>query len=103
MPRSRSVLVLLVALVLSVFFAVPVEDDPETTFDESESLLYVSASVFSMAAPEAMGPAPTRGENCCPARTGYLKGSAKLRFDRRTEWSGPIRGSLTILDHSFRC
>jgi hypothetical protein len=47
MSNLRCVLVVLVAMVLALSFAVPVEDDPETTYDETETLPYESTPLFS--------------------------------------------------------
>ena len=52
MPRLRSVLVLLFALALSVSFAIPAQDVPETDYDESESVPYESTPMFTIAGPE---------------------------------------------------
>ena len=58
MSKSRSVLVLLIAVVLAMSVAVPAEDVPETAYDESEALPYESTSVFSIAVRKAVAPAP---------------------------------------------
>jgi hypothetical protein len=53
MSKLRCILVVLAALVLSWSFAVPVEDDPETPYDESEALPYDSNPVFSIVVQES--------------------------------------------------
>ena len=103
MTQSRSLLVLLVALAFSVSFAVPVADDPETSYDESESLPYESSPVISPAEPEAAASAPVgqprvvRLPRACPRRT------SGQRLGHRTGWAGSICDSLTILDLTLRC
>ena len=58
MTKSHPALVLLIAVVLGLSVAVSAEDVPETAYDESESLPYESTSVFSIAVPKAVAPAP---------------------------------------------
>jgi len=103
MPRSRSVLVLLLALVLSVSFAVPAEDDPETPYDESESLPYESSPAVSGAELEAAAPAPVGQLRVVRLRRGSLRRTCAQRLEHRTGWAYPICDSLTILDHTLRC
>jgi hypothetical protein len=103
MSRSRPLLVLLTALVLSVYFAVPAEDVPETAYDESESLPYASTAVFSMAVPAAVVPAPV-GRPLGPLpRLDSLRRLGTQRLDHRAASPYPICGSLAILDHALRC
>jgi len=101
MPRSRSVLILLVALLLGVSFAVPMEDDPQTPYDESESLPYEGGAAVSIAEPEAAAPGvqarPIRFRRRCLRRPGAQ------RLEHRTGWAYPICDSLITLDHTLRC
>lgn len=103
MTQSRSVLVLLVALILSVSFAVPAEDVPETAYDDSESLPCESTPVVSIAAPKAVGEAPA-----VRAGTSQLLRTSLKRLEvRRSEcWAGlpcTVSHFLIVLDRSFRC
>lgn len=50
----RTALVLLAAFALSLSFAVPVEDVPETSYDESEALPYESTPPFSIMEQESV-------------------------------------------------
>jgi len=103
MTRSRSVLILLVALVLSVSFAVPAEDDPETQYDESESLPYESSPAVPVAEVVAAGLAPVRQpcvvRSCC----GCLRRTSASRLEYKTGWAYPPSDSLFIVDHALRC
>ena len=58
MAESRSVLVFFVALILSVSFAVPIEDVREVSCDESESLPRESSPLFSVTVSEALSQRP---------------------------------------------
>ena len=53
MSVVHSFLVVLAALVLGLSFAVPVEDVPETLYDESETLPYESTPPFSIVQQES--------------------------------------------------
>jgi hypothetical protein len=57
MTQSRSVLVVLVALVLSVSFAVPAEDAPETAYDESETLPIEGVPTLAITTPASVAKA----------------------------------------------
>jgi len=92
-------LVLLATFVLSVSFAVPAEDVPETPYDESESLPYEITQALSGGPVQesnvAVWSAPrqlisTPGFALCDASCRELP--AHLIFD-----------SLVILDHDLRC
>ena len=102
MTKLRSVLVLLFALVLSVSFAVPAEDVPETAYDESESLPYESTPVVSIAVSETVTKAPAVRAHVPLFRLGSLRLEAQ-HLDLGTGSAYPISDSLTILDHSLRC
>jgi hypothetical protein len=101
MTWLRSTLVLFVALILSVSFAVPAENVPETAYDESESLPCESAPVVSLTAPEisakAVEPRASR-----PLLESSSKPSTPSIDDkrRRTYRSTDF---LTNLDHLLRC
>ena len=115
MARSRCVLVF-VAFVLTLSFAVPGEDDAETPYDESQSLPYigtpvassavpepvVGVSVVSSAVPECVAEAPAVRPRAPRSRLGSLGRSAQP-LDRRAGWAYPVSDSLTILSHSLRC
>ena len=103
MTRSRSVLVLLVALALSVSFVVPAEDDPETSYDESESLPYESSPAVSVVEPEAAAPAPVGPPCVLSFRRVCLRRVKAQRLEQRAGPAYPICDSLTIFDHTFRC
>ena len=60
MRKSRSVLTLIVLLVFGFSLAVPAEDVPETAYDESETLLYLGVSPFSIVVPSSASPKTTQ-------------------------------------------
>jgi hypothetical protein len=103
MTQSRSVLVLLVALVLSVSFAVPAEDVPETAYDESESLPCESTPVVSIAASETVEEAPAVRADASQLLRTSLRRVAVRCSDRWAELPCTVSPLLVILDHSFRC
>jgi hypothetical protein len=116
MVRSRCVLVF-VAFVLTLSFAVPREDVAETHYDESEFLPYigtrvvlsavpepvVEVSVVSSAVPECVAEAPAVRPRAPRFRLGSLTRPGAQPLDRRTGWAYPVSDSLAILDHSLRC
>jgi hypothetical protein len=51
MRRASSIFVLFVLLAFGLSLAVPVEDLPETAYDESEALLYERTPLFSIVVP----------------------------------------------------
>jgi len=103
MSSSPSVLVLLVALVFSVSSAVPIEDDPVTPYDESESLPYESSPAVSLAEAEAAAPAPVVQPRVARIRRSCLRRAGAQCLEPRTGWACPICDSLTILNHTLRC
>jgi hypothetical protein len=99
----HSLLVLLAAFALSLSFAVPANDVPESPYDESEALPYEAAPLFSIMLQES-----------ARALQSVLTLALPIHFDptaRRNETLAeqlartphPICGSVTILDHSLRC
>ena len=103
MTKLRSALVLLVALVVGFTLAVPAEDVPETAYDECDSLPYESTPVFSVAIPDPFAEEPAVRPPVSLPRLGSLRRLGAQRFDHGTGSPVPISGSLTVLDHSFRC
>ena len=117
MGRRRWLLVLFVAVVLALSFAVPSEDVPETSYDESASLPYTAsrvvssavpepvakASVISNEVPESVAEALAASPRAPSFRLGSMKRFGTQQLDRRTGWAYPVCDSLTILDHSLRC
>jgi type IV secretory pathway protease TraF len=121
MDRSRWLLVLFVAVILTLSFAVPTKDMPETPYDESQSAPYVSTRVVSNAITEPVVkvalvstalPEPVAEASAvrlCDSRhrLGFLRRPGEQPLDRRMGWphsvSDSLTISLTILDHSLRC
>jgi hypothetical protein len=103
MSRSGSALVLFVAVVLGLSFAVPAEDVPETSYDESESLPLESTPVVSVAEPEAVAEAPAVRPRTSQLRLSSLRRPGAQKLDHARDWAYPICDSLTTLDHPLRC
>ena len=100
----RFTIVLVMILGLGLFLTVPLEDLPETAFDESETQPLEGIPLFSTALLQAQARTPQP----------KLKLDARFRSDSTTEphephvervlpSSHPISDSITILDHSLRC
>ena len=102
MRKPRPALVLLLLLGFGVSLAVPVEDVPETAYDESEGLPYEGTPLFSIVAQKASD-RTTKAE----LRSGPLfcfnsstKRGQRRRKDSTRSHCVPV--SLTILNHSLR-
>lgn len=95
----RIALVLLAALILSLFLAFPAEDVPETAQDESESLPYETTPLLSCDLVEESA------TSLSVVPIGWRDSRPALRHVViRTElaWH-PKSDSLTILVHALRC
>ena len=103
MRKWRFVLVVLAALALSVSFAVPGEDVPETPYDESEALPYASTSVFSVPVPNAVVRTPSGRPIVAVARPDSLRRFGSQGLDHPSGSPHPISDSFIILDQSLRC
>lgn len=104
MRKSRSVLVLLVASVLSVSFAVQAEDIPETLYDESEALPYEKTLSFSNEVLQHSAQVLQSTLTFGPLfRRGFLSRRDAIRAEGRQRAVPPNSDLLTILDHSLRC
>ena len=98
----RFALVLFATFALSVSFAAPAEDLPETAYDESESLPYEMTPPLS--GDLVQESAPTL--QVVPIAPGDLFSTprqALVRAGCRELAAHPISDSLIILDHSLRC
>lgn len=103
MRKAWFAVILFVLLGFGVSLAVPAEDVPETPYDESETLPFEGAPLFSIVVPQASAQR-AKGELSC---------SFLLRLNALTKWhqrrrenkadSHCVPNSLTILNHSFRC
>ena len=99
----RSLLALLVILFLSVSFAGPAEDAPETSYDESEPLPFDRIPVVSIAAAQLFESAlAVRSRDSKLIRT-CCERTEISRSDIRAGLAHPICNSLTTLQQSFRC
>jgi hypothetical protein len=103
MRKLRCILVVLAALAVSLSFAVPVEDDPETPYDESESLPYEGTPLFSIAVPETVVAAPAvwAGVSSLGLDTAARRCES---YRQHPAWAvHPISDPLTISNCSLRC
>ena len=103
MILSRPVLVLFVALGLSVSFAIPAEDLPETPYDESESIPVENTATASILQPRSVEVSHAPRVDQSSRVDSFLKERAAQCFPLRTELDVPVPPSPVILDHSFRC
>ncbi len=94
MRKPRSVLVFLLLLVFGMCLAVPAEDAPETSYNESETLPYESRPVFSIVKPQASA----------QIAKAELSGGLRSIFSTvPCKHFQCVAVSLTILERSFRC
>jgi hypothetical protein len=103
MSKLRCILVVLAALALSLSFAVPVEDDPETPYDESEALPYESTPVFSIMLEESARALQSVLTVAFPLRFHPTAKRNEILAKQSARTPHPICGSVIILDHSLRC
>lgn len=94
MRKLHCLLVLLVALVFGLSFAVPAEDMPDATSDESESMPYESALPLSLVLPELA---------CALQVTPVGRSDSRPVLKESGPAERPVCGSLIILVHSLRC
>ena len=103
MRRPCSILVLFVLLVFGASLVVPAEDAPETAYDESETLPYEGAPLFSITEPQA-SPRIAKAELSCESLLRFNPSTKRGKRRREdNEQSHCVPDSLTILDHAFRC
>ena len=102
MRRPPFALILFVLLGFGVFLAVPAEDLPETTYDESESLPYEMTLTLSCDLAQESGPIL----QVVPIVPSSLFSTPKHALGR-AGYRGPaahhISDSPIILDHTLRC
>lgn len=104
MTPLRSILVVFVALILSVCFALPAEDVPETVYDESESLPCESTPAVSILAAEISVEVPTAVPGACRMLLVASQEERKAwQLDGEKSRVYASSDSLTILDHLLRC
>ena len=101
MRKPCSILFLCVLVGFGVSVAVPAEDMPETAYDESEAVPFVSTPVFSLAVPKVLARDGKTLAAVLPL--GSLRRRAKRGIDQRIDLTYRVSDSLTILDHSLRC
>ncbi|HYA22617.1 MAG TPA: hypothetical protein VEF05_00565 [Terriglobales bacterium] len=102
MSKLRCILVVLAALTLCLSSAVPVEDDPETAYDESESLPYEMTPPLCGKIVQESAPAP-QVVPIVPSDLFSTPRQALGRAGCRKLAAHRISDSLIILDHSRRC
>ena len=99
----ESLLTLLLLAAFGLSFAIPVEDDPETPYQESEQLPYECTPLFSIEVQEsARAPGALLKSSC------YFQLGSQIRCDdiyagQRERSVQLISDSITILGHSLRC
>jgi hypothetical protein len=103
MTKSLSVFVWLTALLLTMSFAFPADDAPETSYDESESLPYENTPVVSITRTETIAQAPAAWHRISRRFRDPLRRPRPqhLHLARRRPFFIP--DSLTILGQCLRC
>lgn len=100
---ARSIFAIIVALLLGIALAVPLEDSPQTPYDESEAIPYECTPNLSTIVAGQYESASKRLPFSQPA--SVLK--PPLGFARQAVWakftSSLIPVPLHILDHVLRC
>jgi len=99
----RSALVLLATFALSLSFAVPTEDVPETPYDESELLPYEITPPLSGDLVQESESVPALQVVPIVLSSLFSTPPAFGRAGHRGLAAHPIPDSLIILDHSLRC
>ena len=102
MRKPCSILLLCVLVVFGVTVVVPARDLPETAYDESEALPYLSTLVASLPAPKLL---ERPGEQAARILLQFLsfRGSAAWHIDPQVTVPALFCDSLTILNCAFRC
>jgi len=103
MSKLRFLLVVVAAFAVTLSFAVPAEDIPETPYDESEALPYESTLSFSVILEES-----AQAQQSVPTFVSLPRvNPTPTRDEIPAAQSGPtprpISSSVTILDHALRC
>ena len=98
----RFALVLFATFALSVSFAAPAEDLPETAYDESESLPYEMTPPLSGDLVQESAPT-LQVVPIAPSDLFSTPRQALVRAGYRGLAAHQIPDSLIILDHSLRC
>jgi len=102
MSHLRCILVVLVAVILGLSFAVPLEDNPETTYDETETLPYESTPLFSSDALVVARPLQSPPSYASPLGPGYRTSRDQGRPKCR-ELAVHAARHLMLLDCQLRC
>jgi len=97
------VLIFFVLLGFGVSLAVPVEDAPDTAYDESELLPYEGVPLFSIVVPQTPGRIAEAERSC----DSLLRFNSLAKRCKRCRENNPrshrVSDSLPILNHSLRC
>ena len=102
MRKSRSALVVLVALVLGLSFTTAAEDIPETPYDESDALPYEITPLFSILHQELIGARHLTPKSmfAAPFHPRFMRQRAISRTEPTPH---PGCSSIVKLNHSLRC
>ena len=104
MRLSVLTLLLIAALVCGLSLAIPAEDDPDTSYDESEELPYdVTPAPLIEVLAQCASLLQASLEPGSLLQFGCITNSKEVRADKEKFQASPISGSPTILGHSLRC
>ena len=103
MKKVRFAFVLSLAIVLGLFLAVPVEDIPETAFDESETPAYEGTPLFAIEVPQTAAPEAQDMRNAAELRSGALSRLTSSRINGKDADSSPNVRDARALFSILRC
>jgi len=103
MRKLRFLLILFELLGFGVSLAVPAEDLPETSYDESEVLPYEGTPLFSISLPQASGRIAKDELGCGSQFRFKTSGECRKCSRENCAESYCVPVSLTIINHSLRC
>jgi len=103
MSVFRSALVLLATFALSLSFAVPGEDSPETLYDESEALPYEITPLFSIMQRESAQALQWALTLAFTSPVNPTLQCDEVLAAQSDQTVRSISGSIIFLDHPLRC
>ncbi len=101
MRTWRSALIFAMAYVLTLGYAVPAEDAPDTAYDESELLPYEATPPFAIVMPKGVTESTPRSRT--PSRKTPVLEGHPYSTDRIPPSPPVTNARIRVLDHSLRC
>jgi len=101
--KARRAFVVVLAIGLGLFLAVPAEDIPETAFDESETAACESTPLFSIVLPRAAAPKARDVRGAADLRYDSLSALTLTRVNGKDATRSPNAGESLALLSTLRC